>query len=57
MGATPTKFIKAKVIIAKVHLPRSKGKGNKGIELIITIPEDVARNLSRRLRTRFPDGK
>lgn len=57
MGATPKKFIKAKAISAKVHLPRSKGKGKKEIELIITIPEDVARNLSRRLRTRFPDAE
>ncbi len=55
MGAIPKKFIRAKAISAKVHLPKSKGSGKKEIELIITIPEDVAKNLSRRLRTRFKD--
>ena len=54
MGATPKRFIKAKAVSAKVHLPRSKGTGKKEIELIITIPEGVARNLARRLRNRFP---
>ena len=55
MGATPKKFIKAKAISAKVHLPKATGRGKKEIELLITIPEDVARNLYRRLRTRFPN--
>ena len=57
MAATSKKFIKAKSVRVKVHLPKVKRSGKKEIELIITIPEDVARNLARRLRKRFPDEK
>ena len=57
MAATPKKFIKAKNVKVKVHLPKVRRSGKKEIELIITIPEDVARNLARRLRKRFSDGK
>lgn len=57
MVATPKKFIKAKNVRVKVHLPKVKRSGKKEIELIITIPEEVARNLARRLRKRFPDEK
>lgn len=57
MAATPKKFIKAKAVRAKVHLPKATGRGKKEVELMITFPEDVARNLYSRLRTRFPSEK
>jgi hypothetical protein len=57
MATTRKKFIKAKAIRAKVHLPKASGRGKKEVELIITVPEDVARNLYRRLRTRFSGEK
>jgi hypothetical protein len=53
MAATPKKFIKAKDVRVKVHLPKVKRSGKKEIELIITLPEDAVRNLARRLEKRF----
>jgi len=55
MAANSKRFVKAKAVSAKVHLAKSQGAGKKEIELVITIPEGVARNLARRLQSRFPN--
>ncbi len=44
-----TKFVKAKKAEVKVHL------GKKKVELVISLPEAVTRNLARRLKKRFSD--
>jgi len=54
MAATKTKFVKSKQADVKVHLGRTARVGRKEIKLVITLPEDVARNLARRLSLRFP---
>jgi len=57
MAATPKKFVKAKDVTVKVHLQKVKRSGKKEIQLIITLPEDVVRNLAKRLQKRFPKKK
>jgi hypothetical protein len=55
MATTKPKFLKAKKAEVKVHLGRTSRVGRKEVELVISLPEEVARNLFRRLKKRFSD--
>jgi hypothetical protein len=49
MAKKNQKFLKASKAKVKIKL------GKKNVMLSILVPENVARNLARRLHTRFPD--
>lgn len=54
-AAKARKFVKSKKAAVKIHLGKTQRVGRKEIELVISLPQAVARNLARRLKSRFPD--
>jgi hypothetical protein len=51
--ATERKFVKAKKAAVKVHLGPASRIKEKEVKLVISLPEEVALNLFRRLKKRF----